>query len=246
MAAPDPAPSLTRNSLIPLSLVVCFALVYWLRAAPFWIAVVGVPIVLLYVGAPRLGRTSLARFDRDAIGLLASGRKAELRARYARAILMRLFAAPALAAERRGLVAAETGDAAGARSAYRAALDGYPQDRAPVAVRLGLAHAAFALGDDREAILHYQGVLTNDGRFPRVARNLAHALARRGEELDQAEELAEEALRESKDASAKLVRALVHAKRGEAGPARKLLKAARRAKGVDELREDVEVALEEI
>lgn len=246
MAAPDPAPSLTRHSLIPLSLVACFALVYWLRVAPWWIAVVGVPMVLLYVGAPRLGRTSLARFDREAVGLLARGRKSELRARYAKAVFMRLFAAPAHAAERRGLVAAETGDAAAARGAYREALDGYPADRAPVAVRLGLAHACFAMGDDREAILFYRSVLRNDGRFPRVARNLAHALARRGEELDFAEELAEEALRESNDASAKLVRALVHAKRGERSPARKLLKAARRAEGVDALREDVEVALEEI
>ena len=201
---------------------------------------------MLYVWAPLLGRSSLAAFDREAVQLLSKGRASELPSRYARALLMRLFAAPALVAERRGLVFAETGDAPKARAAYRRALAGYPEGRAPVAVRLGIAHASFAMGDDRTAIEVYKDVRKNDGGFPKLARNLAHALARAGDEPKLAEEIAEEALRESDDARTLLVRALVHASRGQRGPARKLLKATRDAEGVDDLREEVETALEEV
>lgn len=247
MAAPEPAAALTRHALIPISLVVCFALVYWLRLAPGWVAAVGVPAVALYLLAPILGARSLARFDRDAVQLLASGRAGALRARLARALAMRLFAPPALVAERRGLVAAETGAPDRARAAYRAALAGYPEGRAPVAVRLGLAHACYALGDDREAIRLYRAIRAAEGTFPRLEKRLAHALARRGEDLKEAGRLADEALRRDPgDAEASLVRALVHAKRGQRRSARKLLKATREAPGVDALREEVEVALQEL
>lgn len=243
----EPAPALTRHALIPLSLVVCFALVYWLRVAPWWVAVVGVPMVALYLLAPRIGQRSLARFDRDAVQLLASGRAKTLPARFARAVGMRLFAPPAKVAARRGLVAAETGAPDVARAAYRAALAGYPEEeRAPVAVRLGLAHACYALGDDREAIRLYRAILRAEGTFPRLERRLAHALARRGEDLKEAARLADEARRQSDDDEAKLIRALVHAKRGQRGSAKKLLKATRQAEDLDDLREEVEVAVQEI
>ncbi|MCB9593459.1 MAG: hypothetical protein H6719_12065 [Sandaracinaceae bacterium] len=246
MAAPEPAAALTRHALIPLSLVVCFALVYGLRVAPWWVAVVGVPMVALYVLAPRIGRRSLARFDRAAVPLLSTKDADALRARFAWAIGMRLFAAPARVAERRGLVAAETGAFDRARVAYREAVAGYPEDHVPVAVRLGLAHACYALKDDHEAIRLYREILRSEGSFPRVERRLAHALGRRGEDLKEAARLADEARRQSDDPEAKLIRALIHAKRGQRGPARKLLRATRDAEDLDALREDVEVALEEI
>ncbi|MCA9608022.1 MAG: hypothetical protein KC619_20580 [Myxococcales bacterium] len=242
----EPAPALTRHALIPLSLVVCFALVYWLRVAPWWVAVVGGPVIALYVLAPKIGQRSLARFDREAVQLLAKGRASALGARYARAIGMRLFAPPARVAERRGLVAAETGAPDRARVAYREAIAGYPEDRAPVSVRLGLAHACYALGDDREAIRLYRAILRAEGTFPNLERRLAHALARRGEDLKEAERLADEARRQSDDPEAQLIRALVHARRGQRGPARKLLKATKSAEGLDDLREEVEVAVQEI
>ncbi|HJL19270.1 MAG TPA: hypothetical protein RMH99_26635 [Sandaracinaceae bacterium LLY-WYZ-13_1] len=246
----EAAPSLTRHALIPLSLLVCFVLVYQVRVAPWWVAVVGVPAVLLYLAAPRIGRISLSRFDRDAVQLLAGGRREGLRGRYARALGMRLFAPPALVAERRGLVAAQTGEPGRARAAYRAALDAYPEGRAPLGVRLGLAHASFALGDDEAAIRGYREVLRSSGSYPRVARNLAHALARRGEDLKEAERLAERALEEASEPSDELllVRALVHAARGQRGPARKILARTEGVRGpaVERLREEVETALEDV
>ncbi len=255
MAASDPAPALTRHALIPISLVVCFALVYWLRVGPIWIVAVALPALLLYVWAPALGARSLARFDRAVVQRLVAGRADELPGCYARALTMRALAAPAAVAERRGLVFAEAGQPQRARAAFRAAFDAYPEGRAPVAVRLGLAHASYAMGDDHTSIQIYREILRTEGSYPRLARHLAHSLARRGEDLKHAEELAEETLRESADAEAKLIRALVHAKRGQRGPARKLLKATREASGgdassaraqLDQLREDVEVALEEL
>ena len=245
----EPAPSLTRHALIPLSLVLSFVLVYWVRVAPWWVLVVGIPVVVLYLWAPRIGRASLTRFDRDAVQLLSSGRAGLLRARYSRAIGMRLFAAPALVAERRGLVAVETGAPGRARVAYREALEGYPEDQAPLGVRLGIAHTSFAVGDDVEAIREYRAVLRSSGSYPRVLGNLAHALARRGEDLPEAETLAERALAEAgapPPASLLLVRALVHAKRGQRGPARKILKATRGQDADAHLREEVEVAVQEL
>ena len=164
---------------------------------------------------------------------------------------MRLFAPPALVAERRGLVAAETDRPGPARAAYRSALEMYPEDRAPLGVRLGLAHANFALHDDVEAIRLYRAILRESGSYPRVARNLAHALARRSEDLKEAEALADRAVAEAGDdppPETLLVRAFVHARRGQRGPARKLVKRTEGAEGrdVERLREEVLEALEEL
>ena len=246
MTQHEPPASSSRHVLVPIAVVVCFALVY-VGHVPMLLTV---PVLLLaaglYVAAPRVGRSSLARFDREVVAMLATGHRKGLVERYQRAAGMRLFAPPALVAERRGLVFAETGDPGAARRAYHSALEGYEEDDAPLGVTLGLAHASFALGDDREAIRLYRLVLRQSGSYPRIAQNLAHALANRGEDLHEAEELAEKALASSGDEPApalQLVRALVHAKLGEAKEARKLLKRTRKAKGVDNLREDVEVAL---
>jgi Tfp pilus assembly protein PilF len=181
----------------------------------------------LYLLAPRLGKRSLARFDRDVVQLLARGERAGLDARYRRALGMRLFAAPAIVAERRGLCAAEVGSPERARAAYHDALEGYGPGEAPLSVRLGLAHACYALGDDEEAIRNYRAVAKESGGLPRVTQSFAHSLARRGEDLEEAERMAEQLLADagaSPPAEPLLLRALVHAKRGQKGPARKILK----------------------
>ncbi len=244
---PEPAPALTRNALIPLSIVVCFVLVYVVRAAPFWILPIGGSVMVLYLVAPLIGRRSLARFDRDLVQLLARGRARALPGRLRRAIGMRLFAPPALVAERGGLVEAENGRSARAQAAYRAAQEGYGDDAAPLSVRLGLAHASYALGDDDAAIAAYRTVLREAPSLPRVKANLTHALARSGRDLSEAEQLAEEVLRESSGESAELslLRALVHARRGQKGPAKKILRACEGAEGdrARVLRDEVRAAL---
>jgi tetratricopeptide (TPR) repeat protein len=225
-ATKDPAPALTRNALIPLSIVTCFVLVYVVQAPPYWVIPIGLFVMALYLVAPMLGKRSLARFDRELVQLLARGKKAELSSLFNGAIGMRLFAAPALVQERKGLVAAELGDAARARDAYRLAIDGYGKGEAPLAVRLGLAHASFALGQDEEAIAHYRTVLRDAPELPRVSENLARALARSGTELDEAEQMAQRLLEldgATPAAGHLRLMALVHAKRGVRSKAKAML-----------------------
>lgn len=175
-----PSPALARNLLIPGSIVTCFVLVYVVGVRVEAAVSLGLAAMALYVTAPALGRRSLARFDRDTVQLLARGRRSALPGRYRRALAMRIFAPPALVAQRRGMVAAECGHPEAAREAFREALEGW-EGEAPLAVRLGLAHASFALGDDLEAVRLYRAVLAESPELPQVARNLEHALARSAE-----------------------------------------------------------------
>lgn len=180
----EPAPALTRNVLIPLSILACFVLVYVVEVRPYWVFPIGGLVMLLYLAAPLLGRRSLERFDRDLVRLLATGKKGEVAARFNRSIGMRLFSPPALVAERKGMAMAEVGDAKGAVAAYQHALEGYGAGAAPLAVRLGLAHALFATGADDDAIRLYRTIMKETAGLPNVARNLAHALARKGESAE--------------------------------------------------------------
>lgn len=244
----EPPPALARNALIPASIATCFVLVYVVEIDPVWVFPIGIAVMALYLLAPLIGKRSLARFDRDIVQLLARGEKRELEGRYGRALGMRIFAAPALVAERRGLVAAELGVPERAREAYLSALEAYGPGEAPLSVRLGLAHACYALGDDEEAIRHYRAVLTQSGALPIVRERLAHSLARRGEDLDEAERLVEELLASAGDeppAERLLLRALVHAKQGRQDEARTLLERAANAEDAHskQLRREVVEAL---
>lgn len=190
MAAPslDPAPALLRNLLIPLSLVLAFALVYGLGLRLGVAVLVISPIVLLYVLAPYWAVSSAKAFDRDALRLRAAGRTGELRARFRRALGMRLFAPPMAPAERLAEVLRETGDAAGARREYQRALTaagGSPT----LSMMVGLAHSAFAAGEHGEAIAAYRRVLGVDASLPLVRLRLARALLRRDAKGDLADAL---------------------------------------------------------
>jgi hypothetical protein len=52
-------------------------------------------------------------------------------------------------------------------------------------VRLGHAHACYALGDDVEACWAYSRLLEQVGPLPRVATSYAHALHRRGADAEE-------------------------------------------------------------
>jgi tetratricopeptide (TPR) repeat protein len=216
----------TRELLLPVTVLGCFAL-YYLAEQPFWFVLTcAVPMLILYAVAPLWAARSMVSFDRDAVGLLAARRSDALRFRYARALGLRLFGVPALRAERKAMVLAESGDARGAREAYREALEEHA-DRAPLRVMLGFAHASFALRDDPRAISMYRKLLVNAPSLPGVERNLAHALVRQGEDLQDALGMLARAEREALDdiqkQQVKLLRALAHAKLGEHARAHELL-----------------------
>ena len=206
----------TREMLLPFTIACCFVL-YYLVKAPFAVVVgVASPMLVLYAFAPSWGSRSVTSFDRAAVALLATGQPKALVGRYQRAWGMRLFAPPAIVAERRAMVAAENGHYGEARRAYGHALHEHGQD-APLRVMLGYAHACFQVGDDEEAIRVYRQLLDVAGTLPGVQRNLAHAMVRAGESIREALGMLEKA-EQSADGRRDellLLRALAHAKLGE-------------------------------
>lgn len=244
----QPDPPLLRSLLVPLSIMTAFLLFYGARL-PFGVVVAStVPFIALFVLAPRIGRASMTRFDRDRIMLLATDRQSELEARLRAAIGMRLFAPPALVHERRGMVASETGRHTEAQLAYRRAIEAWDGD-APSGVLLGYADACYALGDDAEAAEMYRRLLGATASLPRVKRNLAHALARSGEELDEAIALARDAYGEATSPEArtelKLILALAYAHRADRDKARAAMREAGVVEGetAEALRDEVREVL---
>jgi tetratricopeptide (TPR) repeat protein len=236
----------TRELLLPTTLLGCFA-IYYLLEQPFWVVLAcALPMLALYAFAPVLAARSMASFDRDAIGLLAKRDAKGLRGRYDRALGMRLFSPPGLRAERKAMVLAESGDTRGARDAYREAHDEH-SGRPPLRVLLGYAHASFALRDDSRAIELYRALLLGGSPLPGVERNLAHALVRSGEELDEALTILERCEREPAPAprqhELKLLRALAHAKRGDLARARELVDEAGSHEQTAELRTELAALL---
>jgi tetratricopeptide (TPR) repeat protein len=252
MASPrpvEPAAPLLRNYLVPIWLVLAAALYWWAHLAIWQVLLAVLPLVLLYVWAPIWAKASIESFDRDSLALRASGRYAALKARYHRAIGMRLFAPPALVAERRGQVLQEAGDASGALEAFRRALStaGEPP---PLAVIVGMGHAAYDAKNDDEAIGAYRRVVGTDPSMPRVRQRLAHALLRRGKKTDLIDAVGVIDLipdSPSTEAEVSLLRALAAARRGKARTARGIERGAKDAKGAfaDAVRADIDAAIAE-
>ncbi|MDD9932764.1 MAG: hypothetical protein OXT09_04135 [Myxococcales bacterium] len=233
-----------REMLLPVTVAISFVL-YYFAELPFGVIVaIAVPMVLLYLLAPSWGARSLASFDRDVVALLASGRRRDLRGRFAIAVGMRLFSPPALVAERRGMVAAESDRPREAWVGYRSAMLEYGKG-APLRVLLGYAHASYALGEDGEAIRVYRELLEGAGQLPGVQRNLAHCLVRRGESVREALELLDRVRGQSEDpqrrAELEMVRALAHAKLGELERADELLEKQAELEGelAESIREEI-------
>jgi tetratricopeptide (TPR) repeat protein len=236
----------TRELLLPVTLMGCFAL-YYLAHQPFWVVVAcAAPMLALYALAPSWAARSLVSFDRDAVRILAARKPAELRGRYNCALGLRLFAPPALRAERKAMMLAEVGEAQAAHAAYREAYEEHTGN-APLRVMLGYAHASFAIGDDRSAIELYRRLLSSAGSLPGVERNLAHALIRQGQDLPEALERLARAEREPNDPERQLERklliALAHAKQGERTDAERMLASIPPSEASEPLRESVREAL---
>jgi tetratricopeptide (TPR) repeat protein len=239
----------TRELLLPVTVMVCFVL-YYFAGQPWWtLLAIALPMVGVYVSAPAWAASSVASFDRDLVRLLSTGKRAQLPGRYARALGMRLFAPPAVRAERRAVVAAENGQPAAARAGYRAALREHGS-RAPLRVLLGYAHACYALAEDAEAIRVYRELLDQAGSLPGVRRNLAHAMVRLGDSLREALELIDRDSQQDADAVRQaerdLLRAVAHAKLGDRERARDLAQRTLALDGelAESLRQELQRALE--
>ena len=211
-------------------MVVFGFILYYYGEQPMWVVfALAVPFVVLYALSPLWAARSLAAFDRDSIRILAQRDPARLRARYARALGMRLFAPPGELAERRAMVMLECGAFRAAQAAFREALEELGTSASDRVV-LGAAHASFAAGDHANAIVFYRRVLNGVGALPGVERKLALALVRHGEDLKTALEILERTAHEVSAGAARqeliLVRALAHAKLGDARLAQDALDSA--------------------
>jgi tetratricopeptide (TPR) repeat protein len=205
-------------------------ILYYFGEQPMWVVFTfAAPIVVVYALAPLWAARSLAAFDRDSVRILAQRDPAQLKARYARALGMRLFAPAGELAERKAMVMLECGAFRAAQAAFREALDelgSAASDR----VLVGAAHASFAVADHANAIVLYRRVLKGVGALPGVERKLALALVRHGEDLGTAVEILERTTHEVSAGAARqellLVRALAHAKLGDAQRAQAALVSA--------------------
>ena len=233
-----------RELILPATVLACFVLYYVLELDGWVVVSVAVPMVLLYALAPAWAESSAARFDRDLVRMLSTGRRSSLPSRYALALGMRWFAPPAVAAERRAVVAAENGMPREARASYRDALREHGRN-APLRVRLGYAHACYELNDDGEAIRAYRDLLAQTASLPGVRRNLAHALVRSGDSLREALELID-AEGAGNSPERELLRAVAYAKLGEHARASELAHAGHGAEGAlaDSLRRELQRVLD--
>lgn len=175
-------PPALRASLVPAALVVVFVAFYAVRVPFGWAVAASAPLVLLFLVAPAWAARSVQAFDRDAVLALSRGQRDQLPALYRRALGMRLFAPVGVRAERRGLVASESGDREGALVAYREAAEAWRRagGTAPVSVWFGLAGAAEALGRWPDAAEALRVLAKHDAAVPGLSDRLARAESRLG------------------------------------------------------------------
>jgi tetratricopeptide (TPR) repeat protein len=210
-----------RQAILPITFVIAFALYFLARVPPLGaMCVMGAGLVF-YTWAPILARDARDAYDRAALALLTKGKGAELRARLDGAWMFRAFAPPGEIAARRGAALAGSARWKDAAAAWREAVLAYPKGT-PRAVALGFAHGAFEGGRDGDAVAGYRALLERDPGLPRVKVRLAHALARLGEQLDEADALltAAESGGEAKSSEVVIARAAWLAAQGRKKEAR--------------------------
>lgn len=184
-----PTPSLARFALGPISLVIAFALFYGGYAPQLVVmCIVGLGLIA-FQWASVLANASRDAYDRAAVTLMSKGEAKALRARLHAATFFRWFAPPAELAARRGAVAASLGESEEAAKQWKNAVTAYPRGVVPRSVAVGFAGAAFAAGWDRDAMRAYRALYEGDPELPKVRVRLAHALAKLGEDQEEAESL---------------------------------------------------------
>lgn len=204
-----PAPSLARFALGPSSLVLAFALFYGGHVSQLAaMCIVGAGLIS-FQWASVIANASRDAYDRAAVGLLAKGKASELGARLETAYAFRVFGPSAERAARRGAVLSAAGKYPEAAKEWARAIAGYASDVVPRAVGLGFASAAFEAGWNRDASRAYRALFDGDPDLPRVRMRLAHALARLGEDLEEADALltTEEKTRKQDDVELRVARA---------------------------------------
>lgn len=202
--------------LAPASLVLCGALFYALRWPMPGVAAVALLVLLVSIWIGPLLDRARSALDRDLLQLLATGKTEALGPRIASERLFRWLGSPGDVSEREGRARRAVGDAQGALRAYRRAVDGYDDGRAPLSAIAGLGHAAYEAGEPELARDALDAALVASPGLPEVAVRLAHLRLLAGEEVELS--IAEEG------ETAVLVRAWLALRDGDPAPAREALR----------------------
>lgn len=246
-----PVPDGRHHLLVPLSLFVTAVAYYGLHLSFAVVIGIAVAFSLLYFFLPGAVQRSREAFDRDALGIRASGpketRAARLEARLELARLFRIFGAPADVHARRAMIAEEAGQPKLARAEYDKALAAW-EGEVPLATLVGHANASYLARDDVDAVVDFQKVLERDSMLPRLHLRLAHATLRAGLPIEGVAGWLTCAERDADSDDARqevqLVRALERLAHDDVDAARALVDGVAAGAAHRELRDEVERALE--
>ena len=158
---------LTTAGLVAPIITLGLLLLFW-RLGQKWLAIpVVVGIALFYMLVPRLVRSRLACFHKEALLLISSGRAAEVPKLARRNLLLQLFAPSAPIDAKIGLALVQTGEHSRAIPHLEKALHSASASERP-ALQAALVRSLFVIGDPARAETEGLAMLDTGLRLPEV------------------------------------------------------------------------------
>ncbi len=173
-----------------VSLAALFVL--W-RLGMRWLTIPVVALIIFYyLVLPRLVRSQVNRFNREALMLLGKGRFDEIPKLARRHLVVQLFGPKGAIDAKLALAYAHQGKYVRAITCYKSALPGVPSAERPALVA-GLAKAYFVTGDLSLALTNGQSLLKAGTRLPETLAIVARAQLGLGRSSEQTQALLDEA-----------------------------------------------------
>lgn len=188
---PAPFSLASPRTAVPLVSLVAL-LVVWRLGIPWATVPIAAFALFYYFLLPRIVRLRLARFEREALRLLTTGKAADVPRLASRDLVLKLFGpAPPMDAKL-GLAYAATGDFASAVGCFRRAIPSAPPAERP-ALAAGLVKALFVTGDLASAEAEGRSVLESITALPEVMAVTARCRVGLGKLDDETRRLLDEA-----------------------------------------------------
>lgn len=158
---------LSKAGLVAPLITLGLLFLFW-RLGQKWLAIpVVVAVVLFYLLLPRLIRSRLARFHKEALLLISSGRAADVPWLARRSLLLQLFAPSAPIDAKIGLALVQTGEHARAIPHLENAMSSASASERP-ALQAALVKSVFVIGDPARAETEGLAMLDTGLRLPEV------------------------------------------------------------------------------
>lgn len=165
---------ISAGSIIAPVITLALLFVFW-RLGQKWVAIPAVVFLLFfYLAIPRIIRSREARFHKQALKLLATGKAADVPALARKQILLQLFASSAPIDAKLGLAYSQTGEHLAAVSHLRNALEAAPRTEKP-ALQAALAKGLLVTGDPARAEAEARHLVEREARLPETIAILARA-----------------------------------------------------------------------